>query len=323
MDLRALIIGTGSIGQRHMRNLSLAAPHVQFLLLRRHKVPLDGWPEALPFTDLDEALAQVPDLAIVASPSAHHIDVLPALIAAGVPTYVEKPIVTSADQAFTVGRALQQARGGRHYAGFNLRYLPSLQVARTVAGDKLGQIVRAGFAAGQWLPEWRKGEDHRKSYSADPSMGGGVLFDLSHEFDAARYFLGELELQAVETSSVEALGISSEAVALAIGHASSGTLVSVTIDYVARKPIRRYELVGTLGTLVWDLMARSLTIADGSGTQDVPVPADAFDVGRTYERAMQDFVRAVNLGLPGNLQSLEDGLCSTDLPIRGHALKRR
>lgn len=321
--MRVLVIGTGSIGQRHMHNLSVATPHIEFLLLRRNKVSLDGWPQAIPFTDLAEALEQKPDLAIVASPSARHIDVLPAIIAARVPAYVEKPIVTAADQASTVRQALRQAAETRHYAGFNLRYLPSLRAAQEVVRDRLGEIVRASFTAGQWLPEWRKDQDHRQSYSADASAGGGVLFDLSHEFDAARFLLGELELLATETGGVETLEIASEAVALAIGRTASGALVSVTVDYVARKPIRRYEVVGTRGTLVWDLAARSLTVADGFVVQDVRVPADGFDVGRTYERAMQDLVNAVDLNRPGDLQSLEDGLLSTDLPIRAHALSAR
>lgn len=284
---------------------------------------LDSWPQAIPLTDLDEALSQKPSLAIVASPSAYHIDVLPHLIAAAVPTYVEKPIVTAADQAFTVRRALGQSSETRHYAGFNLRYLPSLRAAREVVRDRLGEIVRASFTAGQWLPDWRKGQDHRQSYSADAVAGGGVLFDLCHEFDAARFLLGELELLATETSGVETLGIASEAVALVIGRAASGALVSVTVDYVARKPVRRYEVVGTRGTLVWDLGAKSLTVADNSGFKDVTVSGDGFDVAATYERAMQDLVNAVNFKRSGYLQSLEDGLLSTDLPIRAHALNPR
>lgn len=323
VNLRALIVGTGSIGQRHMRNLRSAMPQLEFILLRRNKVELDGWPEERVVTDLAEALQLAPDLAVVASPSALHIDVLPALIAAGIPSYVEKPIVTSADDAFTIRRALERAPGAKHYAGFNLRYLPSLRTARAVADDRLGRIVRASFTAGQWLPDWRKGLDHRQSYSADSSAGGGVLFDLSHEFDAARFFLGDLELLAAETSVVEALEIDSEGVALAIARAASGALASVAIDYVARKPIRRYELVGTLGTLVWDLGAKSLTIADGAGVEDVPLPADAFDVAGTYTRSMQDFLNAITSGLPGDLQNLEDGLSSTDLPICAHSLNRR
>lgn len=321
--MRALIVGTGSIGQRHMRNLRSAMPQLQFILLRQNAAELNGWPEERVVTDLAEALQLAPDLAIVASPSALHIDVLPALIAAGVPSYVEKPIVTGADQVLTIRRALEQAPRARHYAGFNLRYLPSLRTARTVADDRLGRIVRASFTAGQWLPDWRKGRDHRQSYSADSSAGGGVLFDLSHEFDAARFFLGDLELLAAEMSDVEALEIDSEGVALAIARAASGALASVAIDYVARKPVRRYELVGTLGTMVWDLGAKSLTIADGTGIKDVPLPAEAFDLAGTYKRSMQDFLNAVNSGLPGDLQSLEDGLVSTELPIRAHALKRR
>ena len=128
---------------------------------------------------------------------------------------------------------------------------------------------------------------------------------------------------AAETACVDALGIGTEGVALVIARSASGILASVAVDYVARKPIRRYELVGTLGTLVWDLGARSLEFADGVGVENLPLPADAFEVGATYARIMQDFVNAVTISQPGNLQSLKDGLASTDLPILAHALVRR
>ena len=77
--------------------------------------------------------------------------------------------------------------------GCNLRFLPSLQRLKDlIAQGVIGRIVRASFEAGQWLPDWRPRQDYRKSYSADPDSGGGVLFDLIHEIDAAYWILGDL-----------------------------------------------------------------------------------------------------------------------------------
>ena len=260
--LRALVIGTGSIGQRHMRSLHQLRPDTKFVLLRRSDAALQGWPDAVVETDLEAALATSPNMAIVASPSAAHIDVLPRLIAAGVPCYVEKPIVTDSDDVVRVRSALSSAWTNQHSAGFNLRYLPSLVLARQ-ATQHIGEIVRVGLAAGQWLPDWRKGTDHRLSYSAQSAQGGGVMFDLSHEFDAARFLLGEIDVVSAQTARVPALEIDSEAVAVITGRAASGALVNISVDYVARKPIRRYELVGTKGTLVWDLAQKLLILTDG------------------------------------------------------------
>lgn len=314
--MRALIIGTGSIGQRHMRNLQALDPAVEFVLLRRTDQPLADWPNAHMAADLAAALALNPDLAIVATPSALHFDVLPALVRHTIPAYVEKPVVTTADQVSAIRHLLAQFPDIAHVAGFNLRLLPSLQAARqiVVRGD-LGQIVRASFSAGQWLPDWRKGQDHRSGYSARSQAGGGVLFDLSHEFDAARFLLGEMDLLHCATTHVEALEIGSEGVAVATAKTAAGALVSINLDYVARHPVRRYELVGTQATLVWDLPARLLVRMDASGQTVMTDSLPDFDVGATYQTAMKAFLAA-----PEALQNLEDGLRSTELAISAHAM---
>lgn len=317
--LRALIIGTGSIGQRHMRNLRIIAPETELLLLRRNDEPLVGWPETKVVRDLDAALALAPDFAILSTPSAHHFSVLPGLIGAKVPTYVEKPIVTDLDHVAEIDASLQANPGVPHVAGFNLRLLPSLSQALeiTTAGG-LGDIARASFSAGQWLPDWRRGQDHRNGYSARVADGGGVLLDLSHEFDMARLFLGEMKVLFAAKANVTALEIESEGVAIATALATSGALVSINLDYVARQPVRRYELVGTERSLTWDLSARTLTLTSPNGHKELTSDPANFDVGATYMMAMTNFLEEILSGIPGPLQRLEDGLRSTELAIRAH-----
>lgn len=319
--MRALIIGTGSIGQRHMRNLRTVDPAIEFTLLRRNAEPLELWPEAGVEVDLAAALRLAPDLAILATPSALHFNVLPTLIAHRIPTYVEKPIVTTADQVEAIRHALAENPGVAHIAGFNLRLLPSLEDARlAVSRGNLGRIVRASFSAGQWLPDWRKGQDHRQGYSARSSEGGGVLFDLSHEFDAARFLLGEMGLLHAATARVDALEIDSEGVAIATARSTSGALVSINLDYVTRHPIRRYELVGTQATLTWDLPAKSLVRSGATGSVTLSEGQSDFDVALTYQTAMQAFLSGFRSGVASGLQDLEDGLRSTELSILAHAL---
>jgi predicted dehydrogenase len=325
-DMRALIIGSGSIGQRHMRNLVSIVPRAKFVLLRHGGGAVSG---ALGFDeivvpDLAAAVALKPTLAILATPSARHIDVLPLLIEAGIPTYVEKPVVTEAADAIAVRKALDAAPGLPHTAGFNLRHLGSLAMAKSiVASGKIGTIARASFTAGQWLPDWRKGQDYRQNYSSSKLLGGGVIFDLSHELDAARLLLGEIEMRSCEIGHVESLEISSDSVACMMGRSPSGTIITVNLDYVARSPIRRYEIVGDLGTLTWDLPAGHLSLHTQAGRETITSTASDFDVAETYLTAMRSFVDAVAGSAQPRLQTLEDGLRSTELAIRATELGER
>lgn len=321
--MRALIIGSGSIGQRHIRNLAAIVPGAEFVVLRHGKGaragPL-GFGEIV-VSDLASALEFKPTLAILATPSARHIDVLPSLIGAKIPTYVEKPIVTEAAHAVIVREALLATPGIPHAAGFNLRYLGSLAMAKSiVASGRIGTVARANFAAGQWLPDWREGQDYRQNYSSSKLLGGGVIFDLSHELDAARLLIGEIDMRSCELGSIESLEISSESVACMMGRSRSGTIVTVNVDYVARSPIRRYELVGDLGTLIWDLPAGCLSLHTRAGNDTITSDARDFDVPATYLNAMRTFLAAVDGSTQPQLQMLEDGLRSTELAIRAREL---
>ena len=80
--MRFLIVGLGSIGRRHLRNLR-ALGEQDILLFRTHRATLpdedlDGLPV---FTDLHQALAEKPDGVIIANPTAAHLSsALPACL---------------------------------------------------------------------------------------------------------------------------------------------------------------------------------------------------------------------------------------------------
>lgn len=314
----ALIIGYGSIGQRHARNLRVLVPDVEILILRRTPEPVEG---ARVVTTLAAALDAGPAFAIVATPSAAHITVLVDLVLAGIPTYVEKPVVTETEHVIKVREALGQRQGVPHATGFNLRLLPSLVSARRLVDEgRLGQVARASFSAGQWLPDWRRTDDFRQSYSTRKSEGGGVIFDLSHELDAGRFLLGEIDVKGCVTTRVQSLGIDAESAASIIGRADGGSLVNVNVDYVARRPIRRYELIGDEATLIWDLATRRMEIHTPTGLDVLSDRLEDFDVAATYVEGLRSFVAAAKGQAPALLQSLEDGLRSTELAIKANEL---
>ncbi|ODT66237.1 MAG: hypothetical protein ABS75_27585 [Pelagibacterium sp. SCN 63-23] len=316
--MRALIIGYGSIGQRHARNLVALEPNAEVLILRRSPGEVDG---ATVVASVAEALAAEPTVAIIASPSASHVDVLPDLVASAIPTYVEKPVVTKQSHVEAVRAALAERPGVPHATGFNLRLLPSLSRARDLVREgRLGTIVRGSFSAGQWLPDWRRTADFRQSYSTRKDEGGGVIFDLSHELDAARFLLDDFEIKACATTRLDRLGIDSESAATILGQARSGSLVSVNVDYVARRPVRRYELVGDKATLIWDLPQRHLELHGPDGVEIVTERPDDFDVAATYVSALKSFLAAASGAEPAFLQSLEDGLRSTELAIAANQM---
>jgi predicted dehydrogenase len=307
--MRVLVVGYGSIARRHVENLRALEAVREFVILRPAGRPEDA-PEDLLFVQhIQQALERKPELAIVASPSASHMESLLPLLEARIPCYVEKPPVTSAED---VTRLRQLESLPVTLTGCNLRFLPSLRRLRdALHSGSVGTPVRASLQAGQWLPDWRPGRDYRSTYSARAQSGGGVIFDLIHEIDAARWLFGEFDQVRSMSAKSSRLAIDAEDSAGILLGRRGGPLVSIGLDYIARPPIRRYEIFGDEGTLIWDLRAQQLT----RGEEVLESDPRSFDLAASYRAAMAEFLSAIKQGRAAS-PDLADGLNSTDLALR-------
>ncbi|GAB2468079.1 Gfo/Idh/MocA family protein [Jatrophihabitans fulvus] len=314
-----VVIGLGSIGRRHAGNLAASHPDARFTFVR-HRGGSDELSERLGarvVTDLDDVLGDDADLAILATPSANHVDVLPDLIDRGWRLLVEKPIVTSVADCDAIAARLAGAPPAVRVAGFNLRYLPALRAMREHV-CRLGRVVRAGFVCGQWLPDWRPGTDYRESYSADVARGGGVELDLSHEFDVARWFFGDLDVDFARGGRFSGLDLrandTSVSVLSPVGVAAP--VVTVAVDYVARRRVRWYEVVGEHGRVEWNLDDGLRVYTDSTGPQVTEAPLQPDDITGTYVDMLAAVLSAGGPDDLGAAQSLTDGLASSRLSLQ-------
>jgi len=314
VTMRALVIGFGSIAQRHIA--SLRSLGVADITVFRPRVPTEGVPQNIRFmVDLDAALRLKPDVAVVASPSATHVESLVPLLEVAIPCYVEKPPVTTMADVTRI-RRLMLAKQPLTLTGCNLRFLPSLlRMREAVRSGMIGKPVRACLQAGQWLPDWRPWKDYRTVYSAKQSSGGGVILDLIHEVDAARWFFGDFDQVRCIHGKLSSLEIDADDAACLVLGKREGPLVSIGLDYVARQRIRRYDVVGDQGTMTWDLAEHRLTLTTAQGTETLVSGGRDFNVAETYRAAMAEFLASVRSGTPTS-QDLLDGLASTELALR-------
>jgi myo-inositol 2-dehydrogenase / D-chiro-inositol 1-dehydrogenase len=190
---RMAVIGCGGMGSMHGR------------ALRRHAGELvccDVAPDraqglghelgAAVRTSVEDAIAAGLDAAVVATATDTHPEVVGALLAAGVPTFCEKPLAMTLEETAAIGR-LADAHGVFLQVGFHRRFDPGyLRVRQAVRDGSLGRVnmVRAGT--------------HEEPERAVPvERSGSVLRDLLiHDFDALRFVTGA-EATAVTTAGVE------------------------------------------------------------------------------------------------------------------------
>lgn len=254
---RILIVGLGSIGKRHLRLARGLMPNADIIVLRHQNNNEVHEYSNGSFSNLDEAVAFKPQIAVIASPASSHVATSQFLADDGVHLLVEKPLSSSLSG---VARLLETCRDKNLVllTGYNLRFLPSLQRYKDLLDEGIiGNIFSVRCEIGQYLPTWRPDTDYRTSVSARSAMGGGVLLELSHELDYLRWIFGEVEWVKVTLSQQSELEINVEDSAhLTLGFKPKSKnrqlIAQVNLDFIRHDTTRVCTAIGEKGTLKWN-----------------------------------------------------------------------
>jgi predicted dehydrogenase len=182
--------------------------------------------------------------------------------------------------------------------GYNLRFHSSLQyLKRNLALGKIGRVLSIMAEVGQYLPDWRPGTQYSKSVSAQNKLGGGVLLELSHELDYARWLVGEVQAVSAQAGKLSDLEIDVEDTADVHLHFSNGAFGNIHLDMVQRIPTRTCKLIGTEGTLIWDGISNIVRLYSAStGVWQHITPTQVSDRNEMYQLELRHFLECVETG---------------------------
>ncbi len=251
------------------------------------------------------AVAWAPDLAVVASPAPLHLDHAGALLDAGVPVLIEKPLSDSLDRVRDALPLLARHRDQIEVA-YNLRFLSSAQRMRTLLDEGcVGRILGLRIEAGQYLPDWRPEADYRRHVSANRSLGGGVLLELSHDLDYLIWMFGRFEKVFCIATNSGQLEIDVEDRADILLSRKDLT-AQVHLDFLQRRASRNCRVIGSTGTLYWDLIANRIS-REGPSGEEVLFSDPSVDRNEMYVQLLRGFI-AIAGGQAAPRVTLEDGL---------------
>jgi glutamate-1-semialdehyde aminotransferase/spore coat polysaccharide biosynthesis protein SpsF (cytidylyltransferase family)/predicted dehydrogenase len=307
-DYRALVVGCGSIGRRHAKNLKTLGV--------RNLALCDSNPQALEecsktvqaelFADYASALAKFkPDFVLICTPPVYHVDEALAALQAQAHVFIEKPL---SHESSGIEALITEARRRDRSVqiGYNLRFHPGLQILKDlIDSGKIGRVLWLHVEAGQYLPDWRPWQNYRESYSARHELGGGIILDGSHELDYICWLLGrpnEVSCRAEHLSSLEVNVEDSAWIYLAFPERRRAEL---HLDFVQRAYTRTCKVVGETGTAQWDFTSQEVRwfSADDPGWKSIPYVFEANDM---YVAEMNHFLESLGSGT-GPLVDLEQG----------------
>ena len=275
MNLSVLFVGLGGAGQRHLRILRARLPGARFTSFRRtHATPvlnpdftvapgknLESEYGLVPVASLEAGLAEKPDLVMISTPSALHLDPMMAAARHGCGILVEKPWSHSLN-GFGAFRQAVEASASPFRLSFQRRHHPLLKRIKDLLDQgRLGRIIAARFEVGSYVPVWHGYEDWRTLYAVRPELGGGVLLTEIHEIDLAHWFFGTP--QAVfcigGNFGPEALEVEDTA-QLTLDY--GGFSAQLSLCFMQKKPRRGLEISGTEGFLNWTQDGNRLSFTD-------------------------------------------------------------
>lgn len=247
-QLSVLIIGCGSAGRRHARvfqalgltDLRIVDP----ISARRSALEQEVQIQAS-FTSLAEALSNPPDVAIVCTPPALHIEHSVAALEAGAHVLCEKPLAESLAEALALRCVIEQS--GRIFAvGFCMRHHQALRAAKARLDEgAIGRLVSVRCRMGEHLPTVRP--DYQDLFTRE-HMG---VFDLTHEIDLACWFADRpIARVAGFCGAFSDLGFKAPDIAELLIEFNHNCIASVHLDYFSSARLRSTELIGTEGVMM-------------------------------------------------------------------------
>ncbi len=319
--MKWLIVGLGSIGKRHLRNL-LTLGEKDILLYRTHlgTHSNDAFSAFPVETDLEAALAHQPDAVIIANPTAQHLKVAIPAAKAGCHLLLEKPLAEKFNEDVEQLEQVVSAAGVKTLVGFQFRFHPVLRQIKTLlSAGVLGRVYSFRVHWGEYLPDWHPWEDYRDSYAARKELGGGVVNTLSHPLDYVRWLFGEVESLSAVTGHVSTLEMDVEDLAEITLQFRNGSVGSIHLDYYQRPPAHWIEINAEKGFVRWEYETGNARIYTTEDQQWKWIkPEEDFERNTLYLEELRHFIELITLGGESNC-SLSDGIRALELTDAVHA----
>ena len=227
-----LIIGCGSIGERHLRTFLATGrcqaiacdnrPAILAAMAERYQVPTAAdWRAALAEREL---LA-----AVVATPAPSHVAIASEILRTRRHCLIEKPLALTLDGMDALTAA--QAGSGRAAAiAYVHHFRPEVAAARAyLQTGALGRVLHASVVSGQDFPFFRPA--YREIYYRDPAQGGGAIQDaLTHLANLMEWFVGPTAALSCEAGHQALAGVEVEDTVVVAGRSRDGAIVSWSLN---------------------------------------------------------------------------------------------
>jgi predicted dehydrogenase len=310
--MNVLVVGTGSIARRHIKNLEELDEITQIHVYSSRGLPLKDLSNNKILEQKSLLNLKDMDFAIIANETHKHIPTSIILAQQGVHLFLEKPVSHKLQEARDLEK-LTVAKNILVFVGYNLRFLGIIRfLKKEIEKGRFGKIFFAQIEAGQFLPDWRPGRDYKDVYSSHKNQGGGVALELSHELDYMMYLFGFPTQWNFLSKKVSDLEIDTDDIFEGNFIFKEGFLCNVHLDYLQRSKKRTLKIVGSDGAVDCDIIDKQLVLSEtdpksGELLKSTINEESLFEMDTTYKDELKSFIKTIKQGSKP-ATNLHDGL---------------
>jgi len=266
-----LIIGSGSVGKRHARNLGAFGCSISCVDPRKDR--LDELASEIKvqgtFSTIEEALDKAENLhgVVVASPPRFHIDQSIASLEKGLPVFLEKPVSPHLNEALRLQECVN-ATGIPLLLGYTWRWWEPLRyVRRLLKSNEIGNLLHVQFVMSAHLEDWHPWEKIQDFFMSSLELGGGALLDESHWPDLMLWLFGMPVNVFARIDKISSLDIETDDNVDMVVCYSEGPTVSIHLDLYGRPHEKKIIFVGEKGTIRWTADPNQVAVGYGMEQQ--------------------------------------------------------
>ncbi len=249
------VIGTGGWGKNHVRVFNELQCLGAICDMNKERADMFSKSYHVPgYTSLEAMLKKEKlDAVTICTPASTHFAMASKSLAAGVHTFVEKPMTTNEKDAETLIDAARQANRTLT-VGFIERFNPPITALKqTIADGKLGELILLEF--------------HRENRRGENISDVGIVKDASvHDIDTACWLFGESPKTVFARVGVMYAPLEHEDFAtILLGFSGQKTAFLVT-NWITPSRVRTLSAVFSGGVVDVDFVTQQTSVHEGAAT---------------------------------------------------------